>query len=183
MLKRLMNWLIEGSEKKTGENADWLRDIARVSPRSFFVFGLFTPLATHRRSLPLRMHHLARLAAISEADCGPCFQTIVNYAVNDGIEDALIRAAIENDVSGMGDMEATVFRFAGAIARKEPDDAGAREVIVKTWGEQALIDLAFAIAATRVFPTVKRVMGYGEACRLLEVKGQRVSPQPLHEAA
>ena len=183
MLKRLMNRLIADSERKTGESADWLRDIARVSAKSFFVFGLFTPMSTHRKALPLRMHHLARLAAIAEADCGPCFQTVVNYAVHDGIDETLIKAAIERDVSQMNEMEATVFRFAGAVARKEPDDGAAREAIIRAWGEQALIDLAFAVAAVRVFPTVKRALGYGEACQLLDLKGQPVHPRSRLEAA
>ncbi len=183
MLKRLMNYLIDDGEKKTGENADWLRDIARVSAKSFFVFGLFTPMSTHRQALPLRLHHLARLAAIAEADCGPCFQTVVNYAVNDGIDQALIKAAIERDVSKMDEMEATVFRFAGAIARKKADDGQAREAIIRAWGEQGLIDLAFAVAAVRVFPTVKRALGYGEACQLVDLEGQSISPRRHLEAA
>ena len=183
MLKRLFNRMILDAEKKTGENADWMRDILRVSTKSFLVFGLFTPLSTHRQSLPLAMHHLARLAAVSEADCGPCFQTVVNYAVQDGIEDRLIRAAIEEDLSKMTDLEAIVYRFASAVAHKESDDDEARTVILNEWGEQGLIDLAYAVAGTRVFPTVKRAMGYGAACQLLEVRGTRVAPPQTLEAA
>ncbi len=183
MLKRLINWLIDDSEKKTGESADWMRDIARVSTRSFFVFGMFTPLATHRRALPLHLHHLARIAAIAEADCGPCFQTVVNYAVQDGIDKDLIKAAIEGDTSRMNDLEATVFGFASAVARKEFDDGSARQKIIDTWGEQALIDLAYAVAGVRVFPTVKRAMGYAQACQILDLKGEPVHPQTRLEAA
>ncbi len=183
MLKTLFNRMISDAEKKTGENADWMRDILRVSTKSFLVFGLFTPLSTHRQSLPLAMHHLARLAAVSEADCGPCFQTVVNYAVHDGVEDRVIRAAIEDDVSKLTDLEATVYRFASAIAHKAPDDDDARTVILREWGEQGLIDLAYAVAGTRVFPTVKRAMGYGAACHVLEVRGKRVAPHQSLEAA
>ena len=183
MLKRLLNRLILDAEKKTGENADWMRDILRVSTKSFLVFGLFTPLSTHRQALPLHLHHLARLAAVSEADCGPCFQTVVNYAVQDGVDDRLIRAAIEEDVSKMSELEAIVYRFASAVAHKEPDDDAARVAILKEWGEQGLIDLAYAVAGTRVFPTVKRAMGYGAACQVLEVRGRRIAPRQTLEAA
>ncbi len=183
MLKWLMNRLIEQSENKTGENADWLRDIARVSPRSFFVFGMFTPMAAHRRAMPLRLHHVARLAAVAEADCGPCFQTVVNYAVADGIDDGLIRSSIQGDLAKMTEDEAMVYRFAAAIAGKQADPADARTAIVTKWGEQALIDVAFAIAAMRVFPTVKRAMGYGAACQALDLKGEAVAPRQRLEAA
>jgi hypothetical protein len=56
-----------------------------------------------------------------------------------------------------------------------------RDEIVRCWGKHALISLGFAIATTRVFPTVKYALGHGQACTRVVVEG---TPVPvLREAA
>ena len=49
-----------------------------------------------------------------------------------------------------------------------------REAIVKRWGRRALVSLAFAITAARIYPTVKYALGHGEACRRVVVGGTPV---------
>ena len=38
------------------------------------------------------------------------------------------------------------------------------EAIVGRWGRRALVSLAFAITAARIYPTVKYALGHGKAC-------------------
>jgi hypothetical protein len=52
---------------------------------------------------------------------------------------------------------------------------------VKRWGERGLISLSFALAASRVFPTVKYALGHGKACTRLTVSGKQLPV--LKEAA
>ncbi|MDR3702364.1 MAG: hypothetical protein P4L56_22140 [Candidatus Sulfopaludibacter sp.] len=49
-----------------------------------------------------------------------------------------------------------------------------REAIVKRWGRRALVSLAFAIAAGRIYPTVKYALGHGKACVRVVVGGTPV---------
>lgn len=46
-----------------------------------------------------------------------------------------------------------------------------REAIVKRWGRLALVSLAFAITAGRIYPTVKYALGHGKACTRVVVGG------------
>jgi hypothetical protein len=46
-----------------------------------------------------------------------------------------------------------------------------REAIVKCWGRRALVSLAFAITAARIYPTVKYALGHGKACMRVVVGG------------
>lgn len=50
-----------------------------------------------------------------------------------------------------------------------------REEIRAKWGEKGLIELAFAIAAARFYPTLKRGMGYAHTCERVVVN-DRVTP-------
>jgi hypothetical protein len=55
-----------------------------------------------------------------------------------------------------------------------------RTEIVKRWGRQGVISLAFALASARVFPTIKYALGHEQACSRLTVAG---SPLPVLKRA
>jgi len=42
---------------------------------------------------------------------------------------------------------------------------------VKRWGKLGLISIAFAITASRIYPTVKYALGHGKACSRIVVGG------------
>ena len=52
----------------------------------------------------------------------------------------------------------------------EADDL--RDEVVRMWGKRALISLAFAIMAARLFPTLKYALGHGRACTRLTIGGE-----------
>ena len=73
------------------------------------------------------------------------------------------------------------YRFAKASLAHDLAADELRAEILKRWGERGLISLSFALAASRVFPTVKYALGHGKACTRLTVGGK---PLPvLKEAA
>jgi hypothetical protein len=45
---------------------------------------------------------------------------------------------------------------------------------VKRWGRRALVSLALAITAARIYPTVKYALGHGKACMRVVVGGTPV---------
>ena len=50
-----------------------------------------------------------------------------------------------------------------------------RRDIPKRWGRRALVSLAFAITASRLYPTVKYALGHGKACMRVVVGGEPVA--------
>jgi len=44
-----------------------------------------------------------------------------------------------------------------------------RRQLVAEIGEDALVDLALTIAGVRVYPTIKRALGYATSCKLVEI--------------
>ena len=79
------NFLIERAirlqETKTGESADFLRDIWDASPSAFWRFAGFIPMSRFRGHLPVNAIAAACIAAVHAEDCGPCLQTVVTLSL------------------------------------------------------------------------------------------------------
>ncbi len=67
-----------------------------------------------------------------------------------------------------------MWRFTRATLAHDPAADEYREAIVKRWGRRALVSLAFAITASRIYPTVKYALGHGKACMRVVVGGTPV---------
>ena len=70
---------------------------------------------------------------------------------------------------------ALVWRFTRASLARDVAADEYRDVIVRRWGPRALVSLAFAMTAARVYPTVKYALGHGKACTRLVVGGESIA--------
>jgi hypothetical protein len=69
---------------------------------------------------------------------------------------------------------ALVWNFTRATLAHDAAADAYREAIAKRWGRRALVSLAFAITAARIYPTVKYALGHGHACMRVVVGGTPV---------
>jgi hypothetical protein len=91
-----------------------------------------------------------------------------------GVSPAVLRALFAENPDAMPPDVALVWRFTRATLARDPAADDYREVIVERWGRRALISLAFAITAARIYPTVKYALGHGKACMRVVVGGTPV---------
>jgi hypothetical protein len=87
----------------------------------------------------------------------------------------VLRAILTEDVAAMPADAALAWRFTKAVLAHDPSADDYRAVILERWGPRALVSLAFAITAARIYPTVKYAMGHGKACTRLVVGGAPVA--------
>jgi hypothetical protein len=160
---------LDREEARLGESLDWMRYILRRSLAAFRKVARFMPMADHRAAAPKDVWHVARIAAIRHEDCGPCLQIIVDEALHDGIAPAIVQAALANDAGALGPRLDLARRFAMAVAAHADEAESLRRQLVAAIGEAALVDLALTIAGVRVYPTIKRALGYATSCRLVEI--------------
>ncbi len=160
----IIEYCIRATEAQTGESADFLRDIWRASGAALFKFALFLPLALHRKAAPATLYHVAQLVAVRHEDCGPCLQTIVGYAKKAGIDPAIIRACIAGQPDRLPDDAALAYHFAEAVVSQDAAAADLSAAVARRHGEATRVDLALTIAATRMFPTIKRALGHAQSC-------------------
>ena len=170
MIRAFLERRLNSQEERLGESLDWMRHILRRSLAAFRKVVRFMPMADHRAGAPKDVWHVARIAAIRHEDCGPCLQIIVNEAVQDGVSPAIVRAALSNDAATLGPRLDLARRFAMAVAAHADETEDLRRQMAAEVGDDALVDLALTIAGVRVYPTIKRALGYATSCRLVEIR-------------
>lgn len=166
MLATFVERQIVATEKQLGESADWLRDLFASSRAGFFKFAMFLPLSRHRAHAPKELAHIARIAAAASEDCGPCLNINIRFALAEGVDRAVVQAAALGRTEALSDDGALVWRYATAVAGVDAEATALADEVERRFGRKVLVDFALAIATTRVFPTMKRALGYAQACSL-----------------
>ncbi len=169
MLRWLIRRKLSREEKRLGESVDYLRHIVNVSPTVFLRFACILPFANSRRTLPKEAWYVAQIVSLKREDCGPCLQITVNLAQRDRVDSDLIRAVLDGDVGRLSGELVDVYRFAQSIVNSDVDPNDLRDKMRDRYGERGLIELAYAIAGSRIPPTVKRVLGFAKTCREVDV--------------
>jgi hypothetical protein len=167
MLRKLMNKWIDRVERRLGVPADEARYVANHSPRALWAWRNVGQWAEYRRRLPADAYYVAKTAAYTVEDCGSCLQIAVNQA-RDHLSPELLRNVLGGRAERLSPDLQAVYRFAQLQADRI-DDEELRERLIRTYGEEAFIELATAIASTRVFPTFKRALGFAKSCSLVHV--------------
>lgn len=173
MIRSIGHRIIDRFGDRYDYDATYMHEILDVSIAAFFKLAMAQAMSTHREGLPLTALFAARITAVRFEDCGPCAQLVVNMALEAGVAAATVRAIVARDFDAMGEDAALGVAFADAVLAHASTDA-LRARALATYGERGLVTLAYAIAATRIYPTMKRVLGYAHTCEQLRVEGDVV---------
>ena len=170
MIRRIIEGRISAAERHLGVPADYMRYMLRVSLRAFLKFIKIMPLANYRRALPVEPYHVARLVATRHEDCGTCVQIEVNLAKRDGVSAEVLRAALDSQPDRLPRPLSDVYHFAEEVVKASGEESELRERVRDHYGDEALVELAMAIAVCRVFPVTKRALGYAKSCAAVPVQ-------------
>jgi hypothetical protein len=175
MMRWALRTAIRKFERSWNYDASYMHDMIDASPRAAWLFARATAIGRFRRDIPTDAWCAAALTAVRHEDCGPCTQLGVAMAERAGVSAAVLRAVLQDDEKAMPDDVALVWRFTRAtLAHDEAADAY-RDAIVKRWGRRALVSVALAITAARLYPTVKYALGHGKACTRIVVGGKPIT--------
>lgn len=168
-MKALVRFVQRLAERQLQVPADYLRQLGDTSFSGFLKFLMILPAAAHRRRSDPALVHAVRIAATQDEDCGPCVQIAVNAAIDDGVDPDIIKAVLDRNHDQMPKEVALVLRFAGGVLARDGSEEEARDEIVKQLGQTVVTELSLAIATARVFPALKRGLGFARSCALVEV--------------
>ena len=165
MLKWLMRKGIAAFERKWDYDASYVHELIDADPRAAWKFSRAAAIGSYRKDVPLAAWTAAAITAVRHEDCGPCTQLGVSMAEKSGVDPKVLRAILAEDAAAMPDDVALAWRFTRATLDHDPVADEYRQEIVRRWGPRAVISLAFAMVASRIYPTVKYAMGHGKTCR------------------
>ena len=109
----------------------------------------------------------AIFASTLEGDCGPCSQLILDMAAEAGADMAPFRMCAAGQAKDAGDV-GLGFRFAMAAISGDAEADSLRAEIETAFGAETLAAATFGAAFGRVYPVLKRGLGYGKTCQSLK---------------
>lgn len=182
MVKWLMKRGIAAFEREWNYDASHLHELVEASPRAAWMFSRAAAIGKYRKDVPPAAWAAAAITATRHEDCGPCTQLGVSMAERAGVDASVLQAVLTGNPAAMPPDVALAWRFTRATLDHDPSADGYRQEIIRQWGQRALISLAFAIVASRTYPTVKYAMGHGQACTRVFVGGTPVAFNPVTAA-
>ena len=170
--KPLLRWQVNAFGRTFSYDTSYLHAILEASTKAMLRLSAFQIFAGQRASLPRDAFFAAGIAGTMTEDCGPCTQLVVKMAEREEVPAATLRGIVAGDLAAAGPDAALAVRFAEAVMARDLVAADAlRAEVVAKWGEEGLVSLAFSIATSRVYPTLKYALGFGRACSRVQIAG------------
>lgn len=137
-----------------------------ASPLAFQAFESAMPMARVQSAAPVDLIFIVKIATMQAEDCGPCLRLTIKMAREAGVAEQVIRAALDGG-KNLTLLQYDVYHYARAVALNEPVEPGLIERLEEKLGRAALAEFAVNIVAARMYPTVKRALGYARSCSLM----------------
>ena len=169
-MRAFANWLMGSFARRYDYDASYMGEYAEASPGGFLRYLLAAPLTQYHKRAPKPVYFVAMIVATRRSDCGPCLRLVYTMAKDAGVDEAVIRAALQDDVAGLNDHDLAedvdlAIRYANAVLDHDLTTvAEVGEAILNRWGRPTLNEIAGAIAFGQFFPTFKRGLLHAQAC-------------------
>jgi hypothetical protein len=183
MLKWLIRRKLTAFERQHGYDATYMHELLDTDVGAFLKFARAVQLNTYRKDLPREVYFAASLTSSIQADCGPCTQLGVGFALAGGLAPDVVAAIVAGDEARLSREALVGMRFARAVLARDPEADVWREEVARRWGPRAVIALAYGVLATQMYPIVKYALGHGKACTKIDVAGRTIAPRVAASAA
>ncbi|QKG70091.1 hypothetical protein [Erythrobacter mangrovi] len=151
--------------KVAGDGEPYIDDLDAAGGFATEKFQHAMLLSGHRYHAPAALLHMARLGSTRAEDCGPCVEIVRQFALADGIDNQRIQNALMGRPDHVEDELA--YNFGAAIASGDVATAAELgEQIEAKYGRKVRTELSLGAASGRLFPAIKRGLGYASACTI-----------------
>ena len=179
MWKWLIHRKLRAFEQEHGYDASYMHEVLDTDLGAFLKFARAIGLSGYRRDVPPEVYVAATLTSSVQADCGPCTQLGVGFALREGVSEATIAAVVQGHEAEMTPEVALGVRFARAMLSRDAAVDAYRAEIQRRWGPRAVLALAFGVMTAQLYPALKYALGHGKACTRIVVGEQALSPRKL----
>jgi hypothetical protein len=170
MIDVILNSQIAKAERQLGVPLDYVRYVAGVSYKSLWRLMKFSRLTQPHRGPYLEAQFVAGLVSAMVDDCGSCVQIGVNLAKKSGVKREVIRAVVEHQPERLPEPLRDVYAFSEAVMNNAPEQDELRTKVQEHYGSAGLVEIGMAIAMHRVYPTLKRALGFATSCSRVTVE-------------
>lgn len=161
--------MIESYKKEYNYDTTYMEEMLRVSPKSYEVFENFLPMAGFSNKASVEVINVARITAIINEDCGTCAQLYVDLAIQAGLNKEIAKEIVYNEGKNLPTDLKSLYDFTLAVSNGETIEEAMYEKINELYSRDVLVEISLAIAATKVFPTIKRALNYVQSCAIIKI--------------
>jgi AhpD family alkylhydroperoxidase len=144
----------------------YMEALLEASPGAYAAFAAAMGMSRYQNKAPSDLLAIAKITATRVEDCGPCVELGIKLAREAGVSDAVIHGALFGG-QGLSGPYLKVYQYARAVAANETMEPGLIEGLEDCYGREVLAELAVAIAGVKIYPTVKRALGFARSCPLM----------------
>lgn len=182
MIKLLARRWLRRFSQRYQYDTGYMQNILEQNPTLFLKYASLSLLSSHRHGIPAAPLWTARIRAALWEDCGPCVQLVCTMAIEDAVDPAVVAAVVAADLAALDADCVLALQFTESVLARAADAHHLRERVRLAWGEDGIQSLAMGISTSRVYPTVKYVLGHGLRCSRVDIGQHRVAPMALPSA-
>ena len=169
MRRFLARRAIKAFGARYGYDVSYLMYLVQTAPGMLFRFAPVSKLAAYRVRAPAAAIYAAKIVGAMQEDCGPCAQLAVDMALEEGVSPLTLKAISTGKVEQLDQQTRTAYEFAKAIVLDDASISEWRDKVHASWGDAGVVDMGFAVQIGRVFPMIKKGLGFGSACNALSI--------------
>ena len=159
---------IDNFESHYQYDSTYMREMLETSPAGYNKFNNAMSLVGHRELLDKDTYWVAKLAAMRSEDCGECLQLNVRMAKESDVDTEVIRGAISQG-QGLADALKDVHDYAVGVSLNSLTDSALVARVESRLNKGQLLELGVCVSTAKLFPVIKRAVGYTKSCSLIEI--------------
>lgn len=178
MLRRLVRRQLDAFERRWSYDMTYGRELLdQAGLGTLLPLNGLAKLSAFRRDVPVEAYYGAKITTAIAADCGPCAQLVVDEALHEGLDPAVVRALVEGRRELLPEPARLGRDLARAVLDRDGGGETARAEILRRWGRAGLASVAYGIVAAQAFPTLKYALGHGRACVRVRIGDADAAPR------
>jgi hypothetical protein len=147
-------------------DVSYMEALMEASPGAFQAYEAAIQMGQYQKAAPRELLAIVQLATVQVEDCGPCLKLGIDMARESKVPEYIIRGALQGG-KGLNPEQLEVYHYARGVAENVDLDPDLLPRLQERWGREALAELAIAIVAARMYPALKRGLGYAKSCSLV----------------
>ncbi len=147
-------------------DVSYLEALIEASPGAFQAFEGAMNAGRYQKAAPAELLAIAKITALRMEDCGPCTELSLKMGREAGVPEAVLRGALHGG-KGLSAEHLEIHQYARAVTANEEMDPDLLPRLEARWGREVMAELGVAIVGARIYPTMKRALGYAKSCSLI----------------
>lgn len=147
-------------------DVSYMEALLEASPGAYKAFENAMGMSRCQKVAPAELLAIVKITTMKIEDCGPCLELSLKLGREAGVDESILLGALRGG-KGLSPEHLEVHQYAKSVAANIPMEPELLIRLQERYGREVMAELAVVIAGVRIYPTIKRGMGYAQSCSLM----------------